>query len=55
VVPVIGIVMCLLLMFSLPVGNWWRLLTWLAIGMVVYFTYSYRHSVLRNKNKEQAG
>jgi APA family basic amino acid/polyamine antiporter len=55
IVPIMGIVMCLLLMFSLPVGNWWRLLTWLAIGMVIYFTYSYRHSVLRNKNKEQAG
>jgi APA family basic amino acid/polyamine antiporter len=45
-VPVAGIVTCLLLMFSLPPENWWRLLIWLAIGMVIYFSYSRHHSVM---------
>lgn len=46
-VPILGVASCLLLMFSLPVENWWRLLTWLGIGFIIYFGYSRRHSVLR--------
>ena len=38
---------CLLLMFSLPAANWLRLFAWLAIGLVIYFLYGRRHSVLR--------
>ncbi len=48
VVPVLGILSCLLLMFSLPVANWWRLFTWLAIGLVIYFFYGRHHSVMAN-------
>lgn len=44
--PIAGILICLLLMFSLPAENWWRLFAWLAIGMVIYFSYGRRHSVL---------
>lgn len=44
-VPIAGIVSCLMLMFSLPEENWWRLLIWLGIGMVIYFAYSRRHCV----------
>jgi len=46
IVPMLGIGMCVLLMFSLPVENWYRLLGWLAIGLVIYFAYSRHHSVL---------
>jgi APA family basic amino acid/polyamine antiporter len=45
-VPVLGIGACLLLMFSLPAANWWRLFAWLALGMCIYFLYGRRHSVL---------
>ncbi|HEY3448783.1 MAG TPA: amino acid permease [Myxococcales bacterium] len=45
-VPVMGILACLLLMFSLPTGNWWRLGAWLAIGLVIYFFYGRKHSVM---------
>ena len=48
-VPVMGILTCLLLMFSLPVGNWWRLGGWLALGLVIYFSYGMRHSVMRQE------
>ena len=41
---------CLLLMFSLPVENWYRLFVWMAIGFVIYFTYSYKHSELRKQH-----
>ena len=46
IVPLLGIGFCLLLMFSLPVENWWRLIVWLAIGFVIYFSYGRKHSVL---------
>jgi APA family basic amino acid/polyamine antiporter len=44
--PILGILFCLLLMFSLPAANWLRLLAWLAIGLVIYTAYGRRHSVL---------
>jgi len=47
-VPVMGILSCLLLMFSLPTANWWRLLVWLLIGLVIYFLYGRRHSVMKH-------
>jgi APA family basic amino acid/polyamine antiporter len=51
-VPVTGIVLCALLMFSLPAENWWRLLIWLAIGLVIYFSYGRHHSVMHDINGE---
>jgi hypothetical protein len=33
-------------MFSLPVGNWYRLIIWLVIGFAIYFGYSRHHSVM---------
>ncbi len=49
-VPILGILSCLLLMAGLPLDTWLRLIIWMAIGLVVYFTYGRRHSVLRRKN-----
>jgi len=46
-VPIMGILSCLLLMFSLPAANWWRLGAWLAIGLVIYVGYGRHHSVLQ--------
>ncbi len=45
-VPILGIIMCLVLMLSLPAANWWRLIAWLVIGLVIYFSYSRHHSVM---------
>ncbi len=45
-VPIMGILTCLLLMFSLPSANWWRLIIWLLIGFVIYFSYGRHHSVM---------
>ena len=51
VIPILGILFCLLLMFSLPVENWWRLIVWMLIGFVLYFTYGYSHSELRRRQE----
>jgi len=52
VVPILGILCCLLLMLSLPAANWWRLIGWLAIGLVIYFCYGMHHSVLGKELRE---
>ena len=44
--PILGIVTCLILMFSLAPENWCRLFVWLALGFVIYFGYGRKHSVL---------
>jgi APA family basic amino acid/polyamine antiporter len=46
VVPFLGIAFCILLMLSLPAANWLRLFGWLALGLVIYFAYGRRHSIL---------
>jgi len=43
-VPILGVLTCLALMFSLPFDTWLRLLVWLAIGLVIYFVYGRTHS-----------
>jgi basic amino acid/polyamine antiporter, APA family len=45
-IPVLGILSCLMLMFSLPFANWIRLFIWLALGMVIYFSYGMWNSVV---------
>ncbi len=47
-VPILGIVTCSLLMFSLPAYNWIRLAGWLAIGFLIYFLYGRRHSFMKH-------
>jgi basic amino acid/polyamine antiporter, APA family len=52
-VPVLGIASCLLLMLSLPSENWLRLFVWLGIGLVIYFAYGRKHSVLAKLREGQ--
>ncbi|KYF60565.1 amino acid permease [Sorangium cellulosum] len=44
--PILGIAICLLLMFSLPTENWLRLAAWLLLGLAIYFGYGRKHSTL---------
>lgn len=43
-VPILGIVVCVIMMASLPIESWERLAIWLAIGLVIYFIYGRKHS-----------
>jgi APA family basic amino acid/polyamine antiporter len=47
--PIMTILTCLLLMAGLPIMNWIRFFVWLAIGLVIYFTYSRKRSTLRGQ------
>ena len=49
-VPILGMLSCLILMFSLPVENWYRLAVWMLMGFVMYFSYGYTHSELRKRD-----
>jgi APA family basic amino acid/polyamine antiporter len=42
----LGILVNVIMMLFLPIETWGRLVIWLAIGLVIYFTYGYWHSSL---------
>ena len=44
--PVLGMVSCSALMAFLPASTWLRFIVWVTLGVIVYFTYSIRHSKL---------
>jgi len=46
-VPIMGILISLALMGGLKGLTWLRLIIWLVIGMVIYFTYGVKHSRVR--------
>ena len=48
-IPAMGILSCLWLMRSLARDTWIRLLAWMAIGLLIYFTYGIRKSKLRRR------
>jgi len=45
-VPIMSMISCIFLLINLKPVTWLRFVIWLAIGMVVYFTYSIKHSKL---------
>lgn len=47
-IPVLGLLSCLYMMCELGISNWIGFGIWLAVGLVVYFAYGYRHSKLGN-------
>lgn len=44
-VPIMGILFNVVLMYFLGWSNWARLFGWMAIGMLIYFTYGRKHSI----------
>jgi basic amino acid/polyamine antiporter, APA family len=46
-VPILGALICLLMITGLGIDNWLRLFVWLIIGFVIYFGYSVKHSLAR--------
>lgn len=47
-VPLLGVAVCLFMIYHLGWENWSRLFAWLAVGFVIYFGYSMKHSKLNN-------
>src|SRR5271157_5846306 len=51
-VPIMGIIVSLGLMAGLNGVTWIRLIVWLIIGLVIYFTYSVKHSKVRKSLRQ---
>lgn len=51
-VPILGIVVCVYLMYSLPIEAWIRLAIWMGLGVAIYFLYGKKNSVLGKKNNQ---
>jgi APA family basic amino acid/polyamine antiporter len=51
-VPILGVLVCLAMIYGLGWTNWLRLAVWLLIGLVIYFAYSKKNSKLNNPDKD---
>ena len=51
-IPILATFFCLILMAQLPLITWIRFVVWLAIGLIIYFGYGIRHSVLGKSLKK---
>ncbi|PKP05443.1 MAG: amino acid transporter [Bacteroidetes bacterium HGW-Bacteroidetes-6] len=49
-IPLVGLLINLYLMSELGLTNWLRFFIWLAIGLVIYFLYGHKNSLLRRRN-----
>jgi APA family basic amino acid/polyamine antiporter len=45
-IPILGMTFCLYLMVEIPTRSWAVFFAWMALGLVIYFTYGYRKSRL---------
>jgi APA family basic amino acid/polyamine antiporter len=49
-----GVITAVLLMATLPLDTWIRLVVWMVIGLVIYFVYGAHHSVLGSGKESSA-
>jgi basic amino acid/polyamine antiporter, APA family len=54
VTPILGIGISLAMMLGLPLETWVRLVIWLIVGLLIYFTYSVKHSKVQQMKNAAA-
>jgi len=52
-IPVLGILANLYMMFQLGWVNWSVLFGWMAVGLIIYFSYGRKHSKIRNPENNE--
>jgi APA family basic amino acid/polyamine antiporter len=52
--PLLGVAFCVYLMAELPGATWLRFVIWLIVGLIIYFTYSRKHSRVRTGEQPPA-
>jgi amino acid transporter len=45
-IPTLGAISCIFLMYYLPPASWWRFIGWLMLGMSIYLSYGYVRSTV---------
>lgn len=50
-IPLLGLICCLYMMSEMGVSNWLGFSIWLGIGLIIYFSYSYKNSKLGKERK----
>lgn len=50
IIPILGIIVCTGLIYTLGPANWLRLIIWLLIGVALYFSYGIKNSKLQRKD-----
>ncbi len=53
-VPILSVLASVWLMLNLEAATWLRFAVWMAVGLVIYFAYSYRHSAVRGRGRLSA-
>ena len=48
-IPVLGVLFCAYLLIEIPAIAWVWFFVWMGIGLLIYFMYGYRRSVLRSE------
>ena len=51
-IPILGALICFIQMAALPGDTWLRLIVWMVIGFVIYFTYGIHHSKQQKLNNK---
>ncbi len=51
-IPILGLLSCLYMMSQINVKNWFYFFVWLALGLLIYFTYGRKNSKLGNPSVE---
>jgi hypothetical protein len=46
IIPILGVLFCAYLLIEIPAVSWEYFLVWMAVGLVVYFSYGYWKSKL---------
>jgi basic amino acid/polyamine antiporter, APA family len=52
-IPALGLLTNLYLMSELGITNWLRFLIWLVVGLLLFFSYGSKHSLLRKRSENQ--
>lgn len=47
-VPILGVLVCLAMIYGLGWTNWLRLILWMGLGLIIYFAYSKKRSNLKD-------
>jgi APA family basic amino acid/polyamine antiporter len=53
-IPILAVLSCVFLMLNLGSLTWWRFVVWMALGLIVYFSYGYRRSRLATGQERPA-